>query len=159
VQSLIRRVKAERVGVAIADITICGAAAPYSHLLGGKLVAMLAAGPEAVEAYRQRYRNAESVIASSLAGRPIVRQADLVFLGTTSLYGSEPTQYTRVHVPCEELGGTPGEAIRYKLLGSTKGFGTFQFSDETVEALQRALSQTSGDSELIASSGKEQAQE
>ncbi len=142
VQSLIRRAKAERVGVAVADITICGAIAPYSHLLGGKLVAMLAASPEVVEAYRERYKNAKSIIASSLAGRPIVREPSLVFLGTTSLYGSEPTQYTRLHMPCEEVGGMAGEAVRYKLLGRTEGFGTFQFSDETVEALQVSLSQS-----------------
>jgi hypothetical protein len=142
VQSLIRRVKAERVGVAVADITICGAVAPYSHLLGGKLVAMLAASPEAVDSYRQRYKDAESVIASSLAGRPIVRRPDLVFVGTTSLYGAEPNQYTRVQVPCEELGGRAGDAIKYTLLGETKGFGTFQFSDETVDAMQQALSQS-----------------
>jgi hypothetical protein len=142
VQSLIRRAKAERVGVAVADITICGAVAPYSHLLGGKLVAMLAASPEIAQAYRDRYKNAKSIIASSLAGRPIVREPSLVFLGTTSLYGSEPTQYTRLHMPCEEVGGLPGEVLRYRLLGQTRGFGTFQFSDETVDALQIALSQS-----------------
>jgi len=142
IQSLIRRIKAERVGVAVADITICGAVPPYTHLLGGKLVAMLAASPEAVGAYRRRYKNSESIIASSMAGRPIVRSSDLVFVGTTSLYGTEPTQYTRIQIPCEELGGTAGEAIRYKLLGATRGFGTFQFSDETVESLQHALSQS-----------------
>lgn len=142
VQSLIRRAKAERVGVAVADITICGAIAPYSHLLGGKLVAMLAASPEVVEAYRERYKSAKSIIASSLAGRPIVREPSLVFLGTTSLYGSEPTQYTRLHMPSEEVGGLPGDVVRYRLLGHTLGFGTFQFSDETVDALQTALSQS-----------------
>lgn len=76
VQSLIRRAKAERVGVAVADITICGAIAPYSHLLGGKLVAMLAASPEVVEAYRERYKNAKSIIASSLAGLSYCQRAE-----------------------------------------------------------------------------------
>ena len=79
---------------------------------------------------------------SSLAGRPIVREPSLVFLGTTSLYGSEPTQYTRLHMPCEEIGGFHGDDLRYRLLGQTQGFGTFQFSDETVDALQTALSQS-----------------
>jgi hypothetical protein len=143
IQSLIRRAKAHTVGVAVADITVCGAVAPYSALLGGKLVAMLMASPEVIVAYRERYAKYESVIASSLAGRPIVRPPHLVFLGTTSLYPTEPTQYTRVHIPAERLGGAPGEAVRYRLLGSTSGFGTFQFSDETVEALAVALSQTS----------------
>src|SRR5262249_28632733 len=41
VAQILRRAKAESVGIAIADITVCGAIPPYSHLLGGKLVAML----------------------------------------------------------------------------------------------------------------------
>ncbi len=45
------------------DITVCGAVPPYNAILGGKLVAMLAAGPEMVEAYRERYQEAESEIA------------------------------------------------------------------------------------------------
>ena len=142
IQSLIRRIKAQTVGVAVADITVCGSVAPYSALLGGKLVAMLMASPEVIVAYKERYANYESVIASSLAGRPIIRPPHLVFVGTTSLYPTEPTQYTRVQVPTERLGGLPGETVRYRLLGPTSGFGTFQFSDETVEALAVALSQT-----------------
>jgi hypothetical protein len=111
-------------------------------LLGGKLVAMLTASPEVVAAYRDRYASYESVIASSIAARPIIRSPHLVFLGTTSLYGTEPTQYTRVHVPGERLGTKTEEVVRYRMLGSTTGFGTFQFSDETVEALATALEQT-----------------
>src|SRR5262249_4563334 len=103
IQSLVRLAKAERGGIAMPDISIYGAIAPYSSLLGGKLVAMLLLSPEVVAAYRDRYAGAESVIASSLAGRPVVRPPHLVFLGTTSLYGTEPTQYTRVHVPCDIL--------------------------------------------------------
>jgi hypothetical protein len=141
IQSLIRRAKSGRVGTAIADIAVCGAVPPYSPLVGGKLVAMLAASSEVISAYADRYGGQASVIASSLAGRPIFRAPHLVFLGTTSLYGTEPTQYTRVKIPCEVLGGHPGESIRYKLLGRTEGFGTLQFSDDTVEALSIMLAQ------------------
>lgn len=144
VQSLVRRAKAERVGIAMADISICGAIAPYSALLGGKLVAMLLFSSEIVTAYRERYSSAESVIASSVAGRPVVRPPHLVFLGTTSLYGTEPTQYTRVHVPCDVLGGQRGEALRYRLLGKTEGYGTLQFSADTVDALATLLAQSEG---------------
>ena len=87
VRNIIRKAKSERVGTAMADITVCGAVAPYNVLLGGKLVSMLLSSPEVVTAYRKRYQNARSVIASSLAGRPIVRSSDLVLLCTTSLYG------------------------------------------------------------------------
>lgn len=144
VQSLIRRAKSERVGVAIADISVCGAVAPYSMLLGGKLVAMLTASPEVIAAYGERNGNSQSVIASSIAGRPIVRTPHLVFLGTTSLCATEPTQYTRVHVPCELLGGRQGESVRYRLLGRTEGFGTLQFSKDTTGALSTLLAQSDG---------------
>ncbi|MGZ5889512.1 MAG: Druantia anti-phage system protein DruA [Hyphomicrobium sp.] len=42
-------------GIAVADITVCGAVQPYNAILGGKLVAMLAASPEIVLEYRRRY--------------------------------------------------------------------------------------------------------
>lgn len=144
VQSLVRRAKSERIGVAMADISVCGAVAPYSVLLGGKLVAMLAASPEVVVAYRERYGNTESVIASSLAGRPVIKPPHLVFLGTTSLYGTEPTQYTRVYIPCERAGGRRGETVCYRHLGRTEGYGSLQFSPETVKALSTLLSQSQG---------------
>ncbi len=142
--SLIRRAKSEQVGIAMADISVCGAIAPYSTLLGGKLVAMMMASPEIVVAYRKRYARAESIIASSMAGRPVIRPPKLVLLGTTSLYGAEPTQYTRVHIPCDKVGGRPGESVRYELLGRTEGFGTSQFSSQTVDAMSVLLSQLEG---------------
>ena len=141
-QSLVRRAKSERVGVAMAEIAVCGAVPPYSALLGGKLVAMLAASPEVVVAYRERYSDAESVIASSLAGRPVVRPADLAFLGTTSLFGVEPTQYTRLRFPCELAGGQAGSNLEYRLLGRTEGYGTLQFGAQTVQALSTLVSQS-----------------
>ena len=144
VQALIRRAKSDRVGVSMADISVCGAIAPYSSILGGKLVAMLATSPEVVTAYQDRYSAAPSVIASSLAGRAVIRHPHLVLLCTTSLYGMEPTQYTRISVPCEKAGGVRGESVNYRLLGKTEGYGTFQFGPETVEALSIYLSQTEG---------------
>jgi hypothetical protein len=113
-------------------------------LVGGKLVAMLAASPEVLAAYRSRYATAESIISSSLAGRPIVRRADLVFLGTTSLYGVEPTQYTRLRFPCDRAGGRQGDSLGFELLGRTEGYGTLQFGAETVRALSTLVSQTEG---------------
>ncbi len=143
-KALVRRAKSERVGIAMADISVCGAIPPYTHLLGGKLVAMLLTSPELVLAYRDRYENSHSVIASSLAGRAIVRAPHLVFLGTTSLYGAEPTQYTRLSIPCGSIGGRLGESLRYALLGRTEGYGTLQFSSETADCLGTYLSQTEG---------------
>jgi len=138
---LARRAKADKMGVAIADLGVCGSIAPYNHLLGGKLVSMLMVSPEVQAIYADRYAEAQSVIASSNAGEPIVRGTELVLLMTTSLYGAGSSQYNRVRVPCARVGGRTDQVIRYDCLGLTEGFGTSQFSDETVEALSRVTSQ------------------
>ena len=51
----------------MADISVCGAVAPYNPVLGGKLVSMLLTSPEVVRAYHDRYSEAESEIASAVA--------------------------------------------------------------------------------------------
>jgi hypothetical protein len=137
IAQLVRRAKAESVGISIADIMVCGAVPPYSHILGGKLVAMLLASPEIVQAYRDRYADAESVIASSIAGRAVRRPPRLVALSTTSLYGVPLNQYTNVTIPCGRVGGRPDLVARYQRLGETLGFGSYQFMAETSRALLR----------------------
>ena len=135
VAKILKKAKSDRVGIAMADITVCGAVPPYNAILGGKLIAMLSASPEVVEAYRLRYVRTESEIASSMAARPIVRPAQLVFLGTTSLYGVGSSQYNRVRVPAEKIGGCSGDEISYVELGRSEAFGTSQYSSDTVQAL------------------------
>ncbi len=137
-----QKAKADRIGIAVADITVCGAIQPYNAILGGKLVAMLAASQEVVIEYRSRYSNAESQIASSMAGRAIVRTPTLVLLGTTSLYGLGSSQYNRIKIPCTNLGGSPADAIRYEELGHSEAFGTSQYSEETVDALADVVQQS-----------------
>src|SRR5204862_3597783 len=109
IRVILKKAKADRVGIAVADITVCGAVQPYNAILGGKLVAMLATSPEVILEYRRRYSNAESEIASSMAGRPIVRAPTLVLLGTTSLYGGGSSQYNRIKIPCDRVGGSVSE--------------------------------------------------
>lgn len=142
VAKVVRRAKADRVGTAIADLTICGAVPPYNEILGGKLVAMLMVGPEVVVEYRRRYGGVPSVIASSMAGRPVCRAADLVFIGTTSLYGQRPSQYDRITIPGDLGSDTPGPGLRYEYLGRTRGIGTFQFNAQTVSGLALLLAQS-----------------
>jgi hypothetical protein len=142
VAKVVRRAKADRVGTAIADLTVCGAVPPYNEILGGKLVAMLMVGPEVVAEYRRRYGGIPSVIASSMAGRPVCRAADLVFIGTTSLYGQRPSQYDRISIPRDLEAFAPGGGLRYEYLGRTRGLGTFQFNDQTVAELAVLLAQS-----------------
>jgi hypothetical protein len=142
VTRVVRKVKADRVGTAIADLTVCGALPPYNEILGGKLVAMLLVSPEVVAEYRRRYGDSPGVIASSMAGRPVVRAADLVYIGTTALYAQRPTQYDRITIPTDPGRPSGGRAVRYEYLGRTRGLGTFQFGDKTVEALGRLLARS-----------------
>jgi len=141
VTKVLRKAKADRVGTAVADLTVCGAIPPYNEVLGGKLVAMLMTSPEVVAEYRRRYGRTRSVIASSMAGRVVRRPADLVFIGTTTIYGQRPSQYDRISIPCAD--GPAGGAVRYAYLGRTRGLGTFQFGDLTVKAFQEFLRQSS----------------
>ena len=142
IRRVLKKAKADRVGVGVADLSVCGAVPPYGPVLGGKLVAMLAASPEVVGAYRRRYGDAESEIASSMAGRPIVRRADLVLLCTSSLYGTGSSQYNRIRIPGEQVGDASGKEIRYYKLGYSEAFGTSQYSAQTVDALARLVEQT-----------------
>ena len=142
IKKVLRKAKADHVGIAMADITVCGAVAPYNHILGGKLVSMLLVSPEVVAAYRNRYLKYESQIASSMAGRPIVRPAKLALLCTTSLYGIGSSQYNRLQMPTQALGGMPNEWLYFRELGKSSAYGTSHFSKHTVEALVALVQQT-----------------
>lgn len=134
--------KAVHAGNDVLDITVCGAVAPYNNLLGGKLVAMMATSPMVSCEYVARYSGRPSIIASSMAGRPIYRDIRLPLLTTTSLYGVEPNQYTRISVD-----GTSRKysgKIRFEKIGKTAGNGTFQYSSETTRDIDALLRQSGG---------------
>ncbi len=136
---IIRKAKADKVGIAMADISVCGAIAPYNEILGGKLVSMLMTSPEVVNEYKRRYKNTSSEIASSMAGKPIKRPANLVYLGTTSLYGSNSSQYNRIRIPLEHISENSNNQIRYIRLGKSEAFGTSHYSNDTIDALVRLV--------------------
>jgi hypothetical protein len=133
---ILRRAKSERVGSVIADLSVCGALPPYSALAAGKLVALLASGPTVLRSYLERY-NRPSEIASSIAGRAVVKDARLAYIGTTSLYGSGSSQYNRLFLPTEILGGDSRTKFGYHRIGMSRSYGTSQFSGETVASLMR----------------------
>jgi hypothetical protein len=129
---IIRTAKAQHVGIDMMDISTCGAIAPYNALLGGKLVSLLMMSPEVVAQYRRRYGAAVSLIASGMAGALVRRAPKLVLLGTTSLYGVASSQYNRLRIRASELEGANGD-MEYRLLGKTEGFGSFHFSQLTLQ--------------------------
>jgi hypothetical protein len=144
IRKVIRRARGERVGTVVADLTVCGAVAPYNALAAGKLVGALAVSPKVLSAYRAKYTR-PSEIASAMAGRAIEREARLSFIGTTSLYGSGSSQYNRLFWPSTVMGGSGPDKMGYFELGRSRSFGTSHFSEETVNALVR-LSQVGGSS-------------
>lgn len=139
---ILRRVKASHVGIDMLDITVCGAVAPYNHLLGGKLVSLLLTSPEVRLAYGQRYAERASVIASGMAGRPVQRRPTLVLLGTTSLYGSGSSQYNRLRMPASAAGGAEGAMVQYIERGTTEGYGSLHFSSVTLREIRTLHAQT-----------------
>lgn len=132
--SVLRYMKAKHVGIDMAEITVCGAVAPYSQVLGGKLVSLLVTSPEVVSAYRTRYLMAPSLIASAVKGQFVTRRPNLVLLGTTSLYGVASSQYNRLVIPKGSIPNLRAE-IRYYKLGKTSGFGSYHFSKTTTEEM------------------------
>jgi hypothetical protein len=144
VGQLVRMVKAQHVGIDMMDITVCGAVAPYNVLLGGKLVCMLLCSPEVIAMYRKRYGRQVSVIASSMKGRAVVRRPQLVLLATTSLFGVGSSQYNRVRIPCDRIGGRQGEQIVYQELGTSEGYGTYHLGDMTTKLGNTLLARQKG---------------
>lgn len=130
--------KSDRVGTNILEITTCGAVAPYNHLLGGKLVALLLLSPEVADDYRRRYGDRPAIISSQLKNAERTKDCTLAWLNTTSLYAVGSSQYERLRLPAGTIAPDQPE-LRYQHLGDTEGYGTVQFSEETIEALQAAL--------------------
>lgn len=129
--------KSNRIGTNILEITTCGAIAPYSHLLGGKLVALLLLSPEVADDYRRRYRDRASIISSQMKNERRTKDCTLAWLNTTSLYALGSSQYERLRLPRGVIAPDQME-IRYDKIGVTVGYGTVQFSDSTMEAIQKA---------------------
>jgi hypothetical protein len=122
----------------VVDVSICGAVAPYNELLGGKLVALLLASKEVRDHYAERYGGQVSVIASQMAGRPVLKPADLRVLTTTSLYGVGSSQYNRLVLRSTEHPGLEHD-LRWDSIGKSKtgGFGTLHLSANTAYALRQ----------------------
>lgn len=120
------------------DVAICGAIPPYNQLIGGKLVTLLLTSKEIQDAYRARYGGQASIIASQMAGRPVVKEAELKCLTTSSLYGNVgSSQYSRLKLSKDDHPELT-DSIAWKEIGKTRGFGSVHLSNSTVERLRDA---------------------
>ena len=104
----------------VMDAFVLGAVPPYSSLLCGKLVAMLAASNEVREAFRRKYSEKRLTV---IRGRPLDGQ--LVLLTTTSALGRS-SLYNRVTYDGRTL---------YHSVGFTRGSGEFHFSNGLYRAI------------------------
>ena len=95
----------------VMDAFVLGAVPPYSYLLCGKLVAMLAASNEVREMFREQYGGKQSVIQNR------THDGSLAMLTTTSALGRSSI-YNRLKYNNRHL---------YHKVGFTKGFGEFHF--------------------------------
>jgi hypothetical protein len=99
--------------VNVMDAFALGAVPPYSFLLCGKLVAMLAASDTVRRAFKRKYGGTGSVI------RRKVHDGRLALITTTSALGRSSV-YNRLRL---------GDRLLYQSVGFTRGSGEFHFSN------------------------------
>ena len=97
----------------ILDAFVLGAVPPYSYLLCGKLIALLAASSDARNIFFNKYRERSSIIKNRFLDTQPVMITTMSALGRSSLYN-------RLNYP----GG-----IKYQSVGYTAGYGEFHFSN------------------------------
>ncbi|MUV56728.1 Druantia anti-phage system protein DruA [Halogeometricum sp. CBA1124] len=131
IKTAMKEIKKRRAGAGMMNISVCGAIPPYNHLIGGKLVGMALTGPKVIDAYREKYNDTVSKIASSMKGEPVVKSEDIVFYDTTGLFEVGSAQYDRIRVPADS-----GQ-IEYEELGYTQGYGSIQFGPKTRKRLSQ----------------------
>lgn len=131
--------KTKHIGSSMMELNVCGAIPPYNEILGGKLAALLATSPQVIVDYRKRYSDRKSEIATRLKGEDVCRPADLVYIGTTSLYYVGSSQYNRLKLPGRLFNSSYD--VQWKELGKTVGFGTLHISKSTTRCLEEATNE------------------
>lgn len=103
----------------VVDAFALGAVPPYSYLLCGKLIALLATSNEVRDAFRCQYEGRASVIRRRSLPGQIALVTTISALGRSSLYNRLKFR----------------ERLAFELVGYTQGFGEFQFSNGIYDAL------------------------
>lgn len=129
--------KVQHIGTSMMELNVCGAIHPYNEILSGKLVALLALSPQMVTDYKERYSTKKSEIASRLKKETVIRPADLVYVGTTSLYSVGSSQYNRLKIPNDIFNSD--FQLEWKQIGSTEGYGSMHISRATTQCMQDVL--------------------
>jgi len=114
-----RDTKAERL-YHVMDAYVLGAVPPYSFLLGGKLIAMLACSNEVRNAFQKKYDGSESLI------RKKKRLPYLALITTTSALGRSSI-YNRIRLNGQDY---------WNSVGFTLGSGEFHFSNGVYDKIR-----------------------
>ena len=105
----------------VMDAYVLGAVPPYSYLLCGKLVALLALSNEVRQAFTDRYGARRTTI------RDRCENPWLALITTTSALGKSSI-YNRLHVGCYKY---------WRSIGFTQGSGEFHFSNGIYKELRK----------------------
>jgi hypothetical protein len=109
----------------VLDVFVLGAVPPYSTLLGGKMIALLAASDEVRWQVWAKYAAGTTVIQGAR------KKPHLALLSTTSALGRS-SLYNRVHLDGQPL---------YQRVGATHGWGHFHLSNGTFELMRKYLAE------------------
>lgn len=109
--------------VNLMDAYVLGAIPPYSHLLGGKLVASLIRSREVVDAFDDRYGDSVGLISGER------KRARLLAVTTTSALGRSSI-YNRLQLQGRKI---------FDSIGFTSGWGHFHFSGRVFDELRAYL--------------------
>lgn len=109
--------------VNLMDAYVLGALPPYSHLLGGKLVASLVRTKEVVETFNEKYGDAIGVISGAKKSAKLVAVTTTSALGRSSIYNRHKLSGRFIFEP----------------IGFTSGWGHFHFSGEIFQELRDYL--------------------
>lgn len=97
----------------VMDLFVVGAVPPYSQLLCGKLIALLATSTRVEEAFRRKYRGSRALISRKALDGRLALLTTMSALGRSSLYNRLTYK---------------GELV-FRSLGFTRGSGEFHFSN------------------------------
>jgi hypothetical protein len=78
-----------------------------------------------------------------MANKPVYKSTLLLGITTTSLYASGSSQYNRIKVTRDKVdifNKRSKGILEYKNIGTSEGYGTFQFSSKTLKATSEFLS-------------------
>lgn len=111
------------------DAFVLGAIPPYSHLLGGKLVAALLLSSEIGTDFHEKYAKKQGLISG------VEKPSRLALITTLSAFGRSSV-YNRIKI---------GDLRIMESLGYTKGWGHFHIDDEAFAGISKYLNEVDPD--------------